>query len=642
MRGKATAEVAGLLLLAGSAGVRGVCGGASLILGAHAAFWWLGAATSRVDEEGRAAPVPRELSRVLLAADTLLLAPALLGVLAPTRAGRAVGAWLVSLLVGAVCVQKLPAFRAAGKEEEVEEEAVEVAEAEEDAPSDGGSTSASRGGGATMSLATVEAERVATSEADEDPAELYGNQWWPLAFSSSSDRTKPISVQLLGAPLVLWWDHTTSAWRAALDRCPHRLSPLSEGRIRPDDGAIECPYHGWAFRGQDGACVSIPTLADDARIDDARACATALPVTEQQGMVWVWAGALYEGGLDSPPAGRETPDTFAVEPIERDDVAVMDYSRDLFMDAATLCENVMDPAHLPFTHHGTISKRSAAQPIPFSRLTPLSRDGFTLDRPTEGWPGKVTFKAPSLVLAETHRPDGGFSDWNVVYAVPTAPGRCRILVRVAFEVGAMKPPLKWVITYAFRYQPRWLTHLSNHVILEDDNVFLHAQGRSYRVPDGDAEKVAAAGAQAASAAALCPGWSRRLHMPTTADGAVRTWHTWLDKYTGGAGAPWSKFTPAASFVAASLASTRHDVLERRGSHVEHCTYCSGALRNAKSLRALTDALVVIGLLADGLIAPRASRARGVLLAAAAFAVGRVCGEVERRLTSGKVTPPRNA
>ena len=28
------------------------------------------------------------------------------------------------------------------------------------------------------------------------------------------------------------------------DRCPHRLAPLSEGRIEPTDGSLFCNYHG--------------------------------------------------------------------------------------------------------------------------------------------------------------------------------------------------------------------------------------------------------------------------------------------------------------------------------------------------------------------------------------------------------------
>ena len=43
------------------------------------------------------------------------------------------------------------------------------------------------------------------------------------------------------------------------DRCPHRLAPLSEGRIEPSDGTLFCNYHGWRYDGS-GACRGIPQL----------------------------------------------------------------------------------------------------------------------------------------------------------------------------------------------------------------------------------------------------------------------------------------------------------------------------------------------------------------------------------------------
>ena len=64
-------------------------------------------------------------------------------------------------------------------------------------------------------------------------------------------------------------------------RCPHRLAPMSEGRIEPSDGTLMCSYHGWRFRG-DGACVDIPqslnAKANAAACSSSRACIKAHPV----------------------------------------------------------------------------------------------------------------------------------------------------------------------------------------------------------------------------------------------------------------------------------------------------------------------------------------------------------------------------
>jgi hypothetical protein len=300
-----------------------------------------------------------------------------------------------------------------------------------------------------------------------------------------------------------------------------------------------------------------------------------------------------------------------------------DYSRDLHMDATTLCENVMDPAHLPFTHHKTISRRDKAQPIPFGPVSPLTPAGFEADRPTTGWPGKVTFRAPHLVLAETHRGEGSFSDWNVVYAVPISPGRCRLLVRVVFETARMPPPLKWIIAWSFTRQPTWFTHLGSHVILEDDNPFLHTQGHTYR--NGHPSQ-------------LAPEWRRRLYMPSTSDTMVIAFRRWLDQFTNGEGPRWSEHLPR-DRTGPWRRSTREQVLERAESHVSHCSACSGALANALLGRRVAKTVFVGALALAGLVARLRSPA--CLVAALAFAAEALCASLVHRLAVGKYPPPRN-
>lgn len=34
------------------------------------------------------------------------------------------------------------------------------------------------------------------------------------------------------------------SWVVFEDRCPHRLAPLSEGRLEPSTGQLMCSYHG--------------------------------------------------------------------------------------------------------------------------------------------------------------------------------------------------------------------------------------------------------------------------------------------------------------------------------------------------------------------------------------------------------------
>ena len=84
----------------------------------------------------------------------------------------------------------------------------------------------------------------------------FSQQWYPLGVIDHMDPKKPQSVSLLGKELVLWKDMKSGAWKAFDDACPHRLAPLSEGRVEPD-GSLLCAYHAWRFDGS-GKCTAIP------------------------------------------------------------------------------------------------------------------------------------------------------------------------------------------------------------------------------------------------------------------------------------------------------------------------------------------------------------------------------------------------
>ena len=88
----------------------------------------------------------------------------------------------------------------------------------------------------------------------------------------------------------------------------------------------------------------------------ARARASAYQCTLLQGLVWV--------RLKPAPADGSPPDTSAVPTIpELDDDAWFGFGdmwRDIPYDYATLIENVIDAGHVPFTHHGSVSRRQSS------------------------------------------------------------------------------------------------------------------------------------------------------------------------------------------------------------------------------------------------------------------------------------------
>jgi len=141
--------------------------------------------------------------------------------------------------------------------------------------------------------------------ASSAPLDWY-RQWYPLAAVDDLFADRPNALRVLDREVVAWRDGG-GAWRVAADFCPHRLAPLSEGRVESREGGaktLACPYHGWEFDGA-GDCVRIPQLGalagepapagasgrDALRpaLTSPKSCLTSYPASVEQGLLWVWA-----------------------------------------------------------------------------------------------------------------------------------------------------------------------------------------------------------------------------------------------------------------------------------------------------------------------------------------------------------------
>lgn len=83
---------------------------------------------------------------------------------------------------------------------------------------------------------------IATSASQEDGFDWCAH-WWPILPVCCLDKERPQGIMVLGVRYVVWWDKVGQDWRVFADQCPHRLAPLSEGRILPN-GELMCSYHG--------------------------------------------------------------------------------------------------------------------------------------------------------------------------------------------------------------------------------------------------------------------------------------------------------------------------------------------------------------------------------------------------------------
>ncbi|KAL5834101.1 hypothetical protein ACOSQ3_017775 [Xanthoceras sorbifolium] len=57
------------------------------------------------------------------------------------------------------------------------------------------------------------------------------SEWYPVMPVCELDERVPHGKKVLGLDIVVWWDKNENAWKVFDDACPHRLAPLSDGRI---------------------------------------------------------------------------------------------------------------------------------------------------------------------------------------------------------------------------------------------------------------------------------------------------------------------------------------------------------------------------------------------------------------------------
>ena len=72
----------------------------------------------------------------------------------------------------------------------------------------------------------------------------------------TAKKRNPNSFNFLGEHFVVF--RTEKGVASVLDAyCPHLGAHLGIGsRVIGD--CVECPFHGWQFRGEDGQCIAIP------------------------------------------------------------------------------------------------------------------------------------------------------------------------------------------------------------------------------------------------------------------------------------------------------------------------------------------------------------------------------------------------
>jgi len=122
--------------------------------------------------------------------------------------------------------------------------------------------------------------------------------------------------------------------------------PPPQGRIDREANRLECAYHGWAFEPK-GNCARIPQAEGQVltkALASPLSCVETLPVAIHKSILFVWPW----GGMPTLGTGAGSPEAMLAG--AREDVST--YTRDLPYGWDTLVENIVDPSHVPFAHHG--------------------------------------------------------------------------------------------------------------------------------------------------------------------------------------------------------------------------------------------------------------------------------------------------
>lgn len=330
-------------------------------------------------------------------------------------------------------------------------------------------------------------------------------------------------------------------WRVFADVCPHRLAPLSEGRVEPETGCLQCAYHGWEFDDQ-GKCKQIPS-ADIETCE--RACkmpssqALRYPAEVAFSVIWAWLG-------ESSP--KASPSSLVMKTPLANEMVYKSYTRDLPYGYDTLVENLTDVSHIPFAHHGLQGTRKDATPIAMQVVSRGSDDvlTFEFDDRTMSMNRHASFNMylPFLGVYRGEFDKPGKSPFKLSFlCIPVKPGWSRLILLYT------DPPGKGHRSMLQRF-PIWVVHLFSNKFLDSDLVFLHAQERALRQGEGK--------------------WQSSYFMPAKCDQPLQVWRRWLEREGARCVGPdYAKALPTTP--------PREELLNRFHQHTQFCWHCQSAL-----------------------------------------------------------------
>ena len=175
----------------------------------------------------------------------------------------------------------------------------------------------------------------------DDPVLL--EDWHPVMAAAAVESGSILKAALLGRELALWRgaDGAVRAWE---DRCPHRGTRFSCGRVERDQ--VVCAYHGWRY-DTEGRCAAVPAHPELVPPEHFRA--RTYRASERYGLVWACMGEPARDVLpfpeyDEPRLRKVLCGPYTVE-----------------TSGPRIVENFLDMAHFPFVHTGILGDPSRTE-----------------------------------------------------------------------------------------------------------------------------------------------------------------------------------------------------------------------------------------------------------------------------------------
>ena len=169
------------------------------------------------------------------------------------------------------------------------------------------------------------------------------NYWYAAAWTDEISAA-PLARRILDRPVALF---RTEAGRAAAfdDCCPHRMVPLSRGRVEGE--TLRCGYHGLRFDCS-GKCIEVPGQVSI----PPRARVTSYPLVERWKLAWIWMGdpALADPALIPELTWLDSPRWTAAH-------GTITYDCNYVL----LLDNLIDLSHTTFVHQRTIGTDDVAK-----------------------------------------------------------------------------------------------------------------------------------------------------------------------------------------------------------------------------------------------------------------------------------------